>query len=348
MKDADTFRCDRTTANHRCTAQHFDRLTSRIRQHAAHSTTLTVLLAILLTACSNGDGSDGTPIPTATQPTATTAASPSVSSSPAATGTPTLTATSTATEPATPTPGASPTEPAAAGGTPVYGYRIVNTYPHDPRAFIQGLDIADGILYEGTGLNGRSSLRRVELETGAVLQQADVSEEYFGEGIVVLGERIYQITYQEQQAFVYDRTTFEVLETHSYPTQGWGLTTDGERLIMSDGSNVLFFRDPETFAETRHVEVLDGVDPVMDLNELEWIDGEVWANVWQTDMIVRINPATGAVLGWIDLTGLLQPGDQAGADVDVLNGIAVDEATGRIFVTGKLWPVLYEIELVAP
>ncbi len=206
--------------------------------------------------------------------------------------------------------------------------------------------MADGVLYEGTGLNGESSLRRVELETGEVLQQVDLAEEHFGEGIVVVGERIYQITWQSQLAFVYDRETFEVIDTHTYPTEGWGLTSDGERLIMSDGSNRLFFRDPETFAEIRHVDVLDAGEPVTRLNELEWVNGEVWANVWQTDRIVRIDPATGAVLAWIDLTGLLQPEDQAGADVDVLNGIAVDEGTGRIYVTGKLWPVLYEIELV--
>ncbi|HYI14995.1 MAG TPA: glutaminyl-peptide cyclotransferase, partial [Thermomicrobiales bacterium] len=229
---------------------------------------------------------------------------------------------------------------------PVSTYSVIRSYPHDPQAFTQGLVFLDGVLYEGTGLNGQSSLRRVDLETGVVLQQIDLAEEYFGEGIVVVGERIYQLTWRSQLAFVYDRETFEVVDNHTYPTEGWGLTSDGERLIMSDGSSTLFFRDPETFAEIRHVEVLDGDEPVTRLNELEWVNGEVWANVWQTDQIVRIDPATGSVLGWIDLTGLLQPEDQAGADVDVLNGIAVDEATGRIFVTGKLWPVLYEIELV--
>ncbi len=234
------------------------------------------------------------------------------------------------------------------GVPPTYGYQIVNTYPHDPRAFTQGLDIADGILYEGTGLNGQSWLRRVEMETGEVLQQADLPEEHFGEGIVVFGERIYQLTYQSQLAFVYDRETFEPIETLSYPTEGWGLASDGERLIVSDGSSTLFFRDPETFAEIRRVEVLDGIEPVNQLNELEWVNGEVWANVWNTDTIVRIDPATGAVVGWIDLTGLLQPEDQGSENVDVLNGIAIDDATGRIFVTGKFWPALYEIELVAP
>lgn len=308
-----------------------------------------LIASVLLAACNSGNGSDEMPIPTATQPTATTSSSPPAGGSPAATGTPTEPASPAATAPAMATAAASPTRPATTSETPpVYGYRIVNTYPHDPRAFTQGLDIADGVLYEGTGLNGFSSLRRVELATGEVLQQVDLAEEYFGEGIVVLGDRIYQITWQSQAAFVYDRETFEVIETHSYPTDGWGLTSDGERLIMSDGSNILFFRDPETFAETRRVEVLDGGAPVTRLNELEWVNGEVWANVWQTDLIARIDPATGAAIGWIDLSGLLQPGDRGDADVDVLNGIAVDEATGRIFVTGKFWPALYEIELVTP
>jgi glutaminyl-peptide cyclotransferase len=299
-----------------------------------------MIVSLLLGACSDSDTSNATPIPTAT-----TAASPSAGASPIAGGTASPASTPTAAK--TATTADSPTVPIAGGEPQLYGYRIVNTYPHDPQAFTQGLDIQDGVLYEGTGLNGRSSLRRVDLETGAVLQQADLAEEFFGEGIVVSGDRIYQLTWQSQQAFVYDQEAFEVVDTHTYPTEGWGLTSDGERLIMSDGSSTLFFRDPETFAEIRRVEVLDGDEPVIRLNELEWVNGEVWANVWQTDQIVQIDPATGAVLGWIDLTGLLQPEDQGGADVDVLNGIAVDEATGRIFVTGKLWPVLYEIELVA-
>lgn len=307
-----------------------------------------LLIVVLLAACANGDDSTVSPIPTATQPTATVSTILSPGASPVATGTPTTPASPTATASASLGPAASPSPPATGGEPPVYGYRIVNTYPHDPAAFTQGLDFDGGVLYEGTGNYGASWLRRVELETGAVLQQADLAEEYFGEGIVVLGDRIYQLTWQSQLAFVYDRETFKQLETHAYPTQGWGLTTDGERLIMSDGSNLLFFRDHETFAETRRVAVLDGDEPVMALNELEWVGGEVWANVWLTDRIVRINPATGAVLGWIDLTGLLQPEDQAGRPVDVLNGIAVDETTGKLYVTGKHWPVLYEIELVAP
>jgi glutamine cyclotransferase len=304
-----------------------------------------VIVSILLAGCKDRNGSIGSPIPTATKPEATQNASPLATG--ASTEPPTVTATAFATETATAPSAASPTEHVVEGEPRVYGYRIVNSYPHDPAAFTQGLDIDNGVLFEGTGLNGESSLRQVDLTTGEVLRQIDLPEEFFGEGIAVFGERIYQITWQSQTVFVYDRDTFEQLETLSYPTEGWGLTTDGERLIMSDGSSTIFFRDPETFAESRHIDVHDGDDPVTRLNELEWVNGEIWANVWQTDTIARIDPATGAVLGWIDLSGLLQPEDHAGRDVDVLNGIAVDEATGKLYVTGKLWPALYEIELVA-
>lgn len=228
---------------------------------------------------------------------------------------------------------------------PVWGYRVVAEYAHDPEAYTQGLVIDDGALYEGTGLEGRSSLRRVDLETGEVLQRQSLDDQHFGEGVAVFEDRIYQLTWQTGTCFVYDRETFDLQETFSYETEGWGLTTDGDRLIMSDGSNRLVFRDPETFDEVRHVQVLDGDVPVPYLNELEYIGGEVWANVYQTDIIARIDPESGGVTGWIDLTGLLSS-DHAAAPVDVLNGIAQDPDTGRIFVTGKLWPTLFEIELV--
>jgi len=228
---------------------------------------------------------------------------------------------------------------------PIYGYRVVNAYPHDRDAFTQGLVYADGVLYEGTGRYGESELRRVELETGEVLQARALDPEYFGEGIALLGDRIYQLTWQTRTAFVYDRETFEPLGTLTYPTEGWGLTTDGERLIMSDGTSRLVFRDPETFAEIGSVEVRDDDQPIPYLNELEYIDGEIWANVWQTDVIARIDPATGRVTGWINLAGLLDRGAQR---ADVLNGIAHDPATGRVFVTGKLWPRLFEIEPTDP
>lgn len=243
---------------------------------------------------------------------------------------------------ATPAAAASP----AAADVPVYGYRVVNEYRHDRDAFTQGLVFVDGTFYEGTGLEGESDLRQVELETGEVLRERPLDARYFGEGIAVLGDRVYQLTWRSGVCFVYDRETFEPVGTLEYPTEGWGLTTDGERLIQSDGSSQLFFRDPETFAEVGRVEVRYNDQPVTNLNELEYIDGEVWANVWRTDVVVRVDPATGDVTGVIDLSGLLSENEARRRPVDVLNGIAHDPATGRVFVTGKLWPKLFEIELV--
>lgn len=231
---------------------------------------------------------------------------------------------------------------------PTWGFRIVAEYPHDPDAYTQGLVFIDGTLYEGTGLEGRSSLRRVDLETGEVLQSEPLDDEHFGEGVAVLGDRIYQLTWQTGQCFVYDRETFMLEETFTYETEGWGLTTDGERLIMSDGSDRIVYRDPATFEETGHIDVADGDAPIQYLNELEFIGEEIWANIYTTDWIVRIDPTTGDVTGWIDLTGLLAVDDIPERGVDVLNGIAHDPETGRIFVTGKLWPTLFEIELVPP
>jgi glutamine cyclotransferase len=242
-----------------------------------------------------------------------------------------------------------PTSPPAlstAQSAPVYTYRIINSYPHDPEAFTQGLVIADGVLYEGTGLKGRSTLRRVDLVTGAILQSRDLATWFFGEGIAVYGDKIYQLTWQSNVGFVYDKNSFELLQQFQYPTEGWGLTHDGERLIMSDGTATLHFLDPETLTETGQVQVQYLGQPVVRLNELEYILGEVWANVWQTDNIARINPQTGQVVGWIDLSGLLRPEDMT-QPVDVLNGIAYDAQTDRLFVTGKWWPKLFEIELVA-
>jgi len=232
-----------------------------------------------------------------------------------------------------------------AAGIPIYGYEIVAAYPHDPNAFTQGLQIIDGELFEGTGLYGKSSLRRVELETGEVLQQIDLAADLFGEGIAVVGERIYQLTWQEQRGFIYDRETFERTDEFRYETEGWGLTFDGEHLVMSDGTNRLFWRDPVTLAVERQVDVVQSDVPVSLLNELEYVDGEIYANVWQSDWIVRIDPETGQVVGWVDLTGLLDGIDLA-QPVDVLNGIAYDAENERLFVTGKLWPRLFEIRLV--
>jgi glutamine cyclotransferase len=218
--------------------------------------------------------------------------------------------------------------------------------PHDQQAFTQGLDFADGVLYEGTGLYGASSLRRVELESGRVLQQHDLDAAYFGEGISVLGDRIYQLTWQNGVGFVYDRESFQPVQQFSYPTEGWGLTHDGEQLILSDGTATLYFLDPATLQETGRVTVTLAGERVTRLNELEYVDGKVLANVWQTDSVLRIDPATGQVDGIYDFTGLLSQAPPFTGTVDVLNGIAFEEQSGRLFVTGKLWPALFEVELV--
>jgi glutamine cyclotransferase len=237
------------------------------------------------------------------------------------------------------------TTPPISNVVPVYSYNVVNTYPHDRDAFTQGLVFEDGVLYEGTGLNGRSTLRRVELETGNVLQSHGLPDQFFGEGITVYGNKIIQLTYQAHVGFVYDKDSFELLREFNYSTQGWGITHDGERLIMSDGTSTLYFLDPETFEEVGRVEVYDKNDSVSRLNELEYVQGEIYANVWQTNRIARIDPQTGQVVGWIDLKWLLILEDRS-KPVDVLNGIAYDEENERLFVTGKLWPDLFEIELI--
>ncbi|MBN1658869.1 MAG: glutaminyl-peptide cyclotransferase [Anaerolineae bacterium] len=250
----------------------------------------------------------------------------------------------TATPASTPSPPAAPS-PDAQETTPVYSYRVVNEYPHDPEAFTQGLVYEEGLFYEGTGLEGRSSLRKVALETGEVLQIHNLAPDYFGEGISVVGDRIWQLTWQERVVFLYDKETFEELDTIAYPTEGWGLTYDGERLIMSDGTAMLYFRDPATFELLGTIAVQDRGSPVVRLNELEYVDGRVLANVWQTNRIAIVDPADGQVSAWLDLTGLL--GSSGGSRaVDVLNGIAYDAAGERLFVTGKLWPKLFEIEIV--
>ena len=228
---------------------------------------------------------------------------------------------------------------------PVYGYTVVRAYPHDREAFTQGLAFDDqGALYESTGQRGESSLRRVELSSGAVLPRHDLPAALFGEGVAVFGDRIFQLTWQAGRALVYDKASFDLLREFTYRTEGWGLTHDGRRLIMSDGTATLYFLRPDTFAETARLTVRDHRGPVIRLNELEYVRGEIFANVWQTDRIARIDPRTGHVTGWIDLTGLLPPGDPR-RPVDVLNGIAYDPRTDRLFVTGKWWPKLFEITL---
>lgn len=224
-------------------------------------------------------------------------------------------------------------------------YRIVHTYPHDRQAYTQGLLFKDGHLYESTGLNGRSSLRMDDLETGRVLQSAAVRSQYFAEGLAAWRNTLVQLTWQSHVAFVYDRFSFRLLRTMHYDGEGWGLTDDGKSLIESDGSATLRFFDPKTFHELRRIVVKDHGEPVTQLNELEYVRGQIYANVWHTDRIARISPATGQILGWIDLTGLLPPGSVTDPEA-VLNGIAYDAAHDRLFVTGKLWPKLFEIKVV--
>ena len=229
--------------------------------------------------------------------------------------------------------------------TPWYTYQIVNTFPHDRGAFTQGLVFDDGFLYEGTGLNGNSSVRRVALETGEVLKMQTLPGQYFGEGITILQERIIQLTWRSRTGFVYDKESFDLLQKFFYQTEGWGITHDGKRLIMSTGTATLYFLDPSTFERMGQINVFDEHGPVGMLNELEYIQGEIYANVWKTENIARIDPLTGKVTGWISLKGLLSA-DDLEQPVDVLNGIAYDRENDRVFVTGKLWPKLFEIKLV--
>jgi glutamine cyclotransferase len=235
-------------------------------------------------------------------------------------------------------------EPPSHPQTPVATPEVVRAYPHDPEAFTQGLVFHGGRLLESTGQYGRSTLREVVLETGAVVRRVNVPESYFAEGLALVQDRLYQLTWQQGMGFIYDLGTFERKATFPYDGEGWGLATDGASLILSDGSNVLRFIDPGSFRVQRTLDVLDGDDPVHQLNELEWVRGEIWANVWHQQKIARIDPATGKVKSWLDLSQIaLQSG--ATDPEAVPNGIAFDEASGRLFVTGKLWPALYEIRV---
>lgn len=240
-------------------------------------------------------------------------------------------------------PGFAAWQPAGAA-LPVYRYTVVRSYPHDPGAFTQGLQYVDGFLYEGTGQNGESSIRKVKLETGEVLQKRDLPAQHFGEGIVVTSGELIQLTWQSEIAFVYDRQSFAPKRTLRYQGEGWGLTEAGTNLIMSDGTDRLRVLDPATFKEHRRIAVTAAGTPVRNLNELEYVKGEIFANIWQTDYIARIDPATGRVNGWVDLGGLLSARERA--TVDVLNGIAYDAGGDRLFVTGKWWPRLFEIKIV--
>jgi len=241
-----------------------------------------------------------------------------------------------------------------AEGVPEYGYDVVHVYPHDPTAFTEGLFWLNGYLYESTGLENFSSLRKVKLETGEAVQKHELPEEYFGEGIVAWKDKLFQLTYKTEVGFIYDLNTFKVLGQFHYGGQGWAFTTDGKRIYM-DGSRAVEAEssdpeiriwDPATLRETGVIEVTDQGRPVRNLNELEWVKGEIYANIWETSRIARIDPATGHVVGWIDLTGILPDADRIPGETDVMNGIAYDAQRDRLFVTGKKWPKLFEIRLV--
>ena len=237
--------------------------------------------------------------------------------------------------------------PIDTSGTTLHSIRVVNVYPHDPDAFTQGLVFHKGYIYEGTGLPGQSSIRKVELKTGRVLKRQSLAAEHFGEGITICRNRLIQLTWQSHTAFVYDLQSFRLLQTFSYPTEGWGITCDGNYLIMSDGTAVLRFLDARTYKMVKQIEVRDRGNILSNINELEFVRGEIYANVWGTGYIVRISPRTGQVLGWIDLRDLYRYVG-AGRNIDVLNGIAYDARGDRLFVTGKYWPNLFEIRLEAP
>jgi glutaminyl-peptide cyclotransferase len=247
---------------------------------------------------------------------------------------------------------ASPLDAQPAGTAPVqYGYTVVHTYPHDRTAFTEGLFYLNGALYESTG-NGETDrpvqgqIRKVDLATGAVIQSRKLAPQYYGEGIVNWGGRLIELTWRNQIGFVYDLASFKLERSFIYPGEGWALTQNGRELVMSDGTPAIRFLNPRTLKETHRITVTLNGAPIDKLNEIEWVKGEIYANVWLTNYIVRIDPTSGAVVGVIDLTGLLSPAEQSGLPDDVLNGIAYDPKGDRLFVTGKRWPKLFEIRLV--
>lgn len=231
-------------------------------------------------------------------------------------------------------------------GTTLHGIRVVNVYPHDPEAFTQGLVYHGGFFYEGTGLQGHSTIRKVELKTGKVQKSHHLANKYFGEGITICQNKLIQLTWRSHIGFIYDLQTFRLLGKFSYPTEGWGITYDGKHLIMSDGTAALRFLDPRTYKIMKQIEVRDRGNILPNINELEYIKGEIYANVWGTGYIVRISPRTGQVLGWIDLRVLYSLFGNS-RKIDVLNGIAYDAKGNRLFVTGKYWPSIFEIRLEA-
>ncbi|WP_183423256.1 glutaminyl-peptide cyclotransferase [Luteibacter sp. Sphag1AF] len=228
---------------------------------------------------------------------------------------------------------------------PVYGYKVVKRYPHDPKAFTEGLFYEDGFMYESTGQIGASTVRRVDLDTGEVLQRANTSSGYFGEGIIAWGPKLIQLSWQQGIGFILDRKTFALKSTFTYPGEGWALTRDAKHIYMSDGTPTIRVLDPDTLSPVSTIQVTADGKPVPNLNELEWVKGQIYANVWLTNRIARIDPKTGHVVGWIDLKGLIDEKELADPGNDVLNGIAYDAEHDRLFVTGKRWPYLYEIKL---
>ena len=306
------------------------------------TTAILLLVAAMLGVRLVGPPGGSTTAPTPTVVTSATAAAP-IDATPSR-------AIATSARPPQPAPvqGASP----LAAATPLvtaprrYTYRVLDVLPHDPNAFTQGLIYTDGVFYEGTGLNGRSSLRKVDPATGQVLLQHDLGNDFFGEGVTLFGDKLYQLTWQNQTGFVYDPETFTELRRFTYPTEGWGITHDEQQLIVSDGTPTLYFWDPLTLQETRRITVTFQGQLVPQLNELETIDGEIWANIWQTDYVVRIDPASGVVTGVVDFAGLLNYAPPFTTPVDVLNGITYDAAGKRLFVTGKLWPALFQVEVI--
>jgi glutamine cyclotransferase len=239
-----------------------------------------------------------------------------------------------------------PAAVAAHAAVPTYDYKVVRSYPHDAQAFTQGLLYRDGFLYESTGLNGKSSIRKVDLASGKVLQSKDIPPQYFGEGLTASGDTLVSITWQSQTGFVFDLKSFELKSQFSYPGEGWGLANSGKELVLSDGSATLRFLDPKTFLEVRRVKVTaDGI-AVDQLNELEVVEGEIFANIWHTNTIARIDPASGKIIGWIDFGKLYPDAGKGPNGENVMNGIAYDAEKKRLFVTGKLWPKIYEVKIV--
>jgi glutamine cyclotransferase len=297
---------------------------------------LTAGLLFLLFALLYAYGSDRLRPPPTTPVVAT--------QSPVADALPTATAAVTATTAAASAP-AVPTPPAQSD-VPRYGYQIVNVWPHDSSSFTQGLVYQDGVFYESGGRYEASTLRRVDPESGQVLEKVDVPREYFAEGLTLWQDKLIQLTWREQTGFVYDQATLAQTGVFTYPTEGWGITHDGTHRIVSDGTPIIYFWDPETFTESSRITVTYQGQPVAPINELEYVNGEIFANLWQSDLIVRIDPATGNITGIIELPGLLQTAPAGQTPVDVLNGIAYDPAGDRLFVTGKWWPWLFEIDLV--